>query len=128
MMSDLVGKSQQNEKTGIDIHFDRQIKVVHLSTQDFGGAGKAAYRLHKGLQSIGIDSNMIVLNKGSGDPSVRVLPNNYSESMASCLDVQAYNSPIWDGQNGRWLNPLATPSQVRILHPPLAIYCRLGVY
>ena len=104
MMSDLVGKSQQNEKTGIDIHFDRQIKVVHLSTQDFGGAGKAAYRLHKGLQSIGIDSNMIVLNKGSGDPSVRVLPNNYSESMASCLDVQAYNSPIWDGQNGRWHN------------------------
>ena len=30
MMSDLVGKSQQNEKTGIDIHFDRQIKVVRV--------------------------------------------------------------------------------------------------
>ena len=51
------------------------MKVVHLSTQDFGGAGKAAYRLHKGLQAIGVDSTFIVLDKKSGDPSVKVIPD-----------------------------------------------------
>ena len=51
------------------------MKIVHLCTMDFGGAGKAAYRLHKGLQSIGIDSTMLVISKKSNDTSVQVLPS-----------------------------------------------------
>jgi len=78
------------------------IKVVHLCAHDFGGAGNAAYRLHKGLQSIGVDSTMIALNKGGGDPSVKILPNDYLKSMASCLDDQVYNSPVWNRQEARW--------------------------
>jgi len=70
--------------------------------QDFGGAGKAAYRLHKGLQVIGVDSTMLVLNKRSGDSSVKVLPNDYSSGMTSCLNVSAYNSPVWNQQTVRW--------------------------
>jgi GT2 family glycosyltransferase/glycosyltransferase involved in cell wall biosynthesis/predicted O-methyltransferase YrrM/SAM-dependent methyltransferase len=42
---------------------------------DFGGAGKAAYRLHKGLQSLGIVSTMLVISKKTNDPSVLVLPS-----------------------------------------------------
>ncbi|GAB1409753.1 hypothetical protein MASR1M90_09070 [Desulfovibrionales bacterium] len=47
------------------------MKVVHLCTIDFGGAAKAAYRLHKGLQSTGIDSTMLVVCKKLDDPSVK---------------------------------------------------------
>jgi len=39
------------------------LKVVHLCSLDYGGAGKAAYRLHKGLQSIGIQSTMLVMER-----------------------------------------------------------------
>jgi glycosyltransferase involved in cell wall biosynthesis/Flp pilus assembly protein TadD/GT2 family glycosyltransferase/2-polyprenyl-3-methyl-5-hydroxy-6-metoxy-1,4-benzoquinol methylase len=78
------------------------LKVVQLCMQDFGGAGKAAYRLHKGLQSIGVDSTMLVLNKRTSDPSVKVLPNDYSKGMTSCLDTSTYNSPMWNQQAMRW--------------------------
>lgn len=40
------------------------MKVVHICTSDFdGGAAKAAYRLHKALLEMGIDSKMLVKNK-----------------------------------------------------------------
>jgi hypothetical protein len=36
------------------------MKVLHISTSDGGGAGKAALRLHEGLLLGGIDSKMLV--------------------------------------------------------------------
>ena len=38
-------------------------KVVHISTSDTGGAGLAAYRLHKALLSQGVESRMLVAFK-----------------------------------------------------------------
>lgn len=87
-------------------HNLKPIKVVHLSFQDSGGAGKAAYRLHKGLESIGFDSKMIVLNKKSRDPSVKVLPVSYLGRMQDCLNVSKYNSPISSQVNERWQKSL----------------------
>ncbi|MBW4633617.1 MAG: glycosyltransferase family 4 protein [Iphinoe sp. HA4291-MV1] len=47
------------------------MKVLHLSTSDIkGGAARAAYRLHQGLQNIGVSSQMLVLEKSSDDKSV----------------------------------------------------------
>lgn len=47
------------------------ITVLHLSTSDTdSGAGRAAYRLHKGLQSINVDSQMLVRAKFSFDRTV----------------------------------------------------------
>jgi len=47
------------------------MKILHLSTEDIaGGAARAAYRLHTGLQRLGHDSFMCVLNRRSKDPSV----------------------------------------------------------
>ena len=47
------------------------MKIVHLSTSDLdGGAARAAYRLNKGLQSIGVDSRMLVRAKSSVDKTV----------------------------------------------------------
>ena len=45
--------------------------VIHLNRSDLeGGAARAAYRLHVGLQKIGVDSRMLVDNKVSDDPHV----------------------------------------------------------
>lgn len=47
------------------------MKILHLSTEDdFGGAAKAAYRLHLGLREIGIDSQMLVKHKETKDPDI----------------------------------------------------------
>ena len=68
------------------------MKIVHLSTQDFGGAGKAAYRLHKGFQMIGIDSILVVMDKQSGDPSVKVIPDYKLTSVSYCNTMETYTS------------------------------------
>jgi glycosyltransferase involved in cell wall biosynthesis len=46
------------------------MNVLHLSTYDYGGAGKAAYRLHHNLRSCGYGSRMLVLYKHTDDPDV----------------------------------------------------------
>jgi glycosyltransferase involved in cell wall biosynthesis len=47
------------------------MKVVILNSSDTeGGAARAAYRLHQGLQGIGVSSQMLVKNKKSGEPNV----------------------------------------------------------
>lgn len=52
------------------------MNVVHVSTTDVqGGAARAAYRLHEGLDRYGVSSSMYVLNKSSDAPTVeRFIP------------------------------------------------------
>ncbi|HOJ38253.1 MAG TPA: glycosyltransferase family 4 protein [Ignavibacteriales bacterium] len=53
------------------------MKIVHLCTQDSGGAGIAAYRIHKSLLKLGLDSKMIVLNKTTDDNTVFRITDDY---------------------------------------------------
>jgi glycosyltransferase involved in cell wall biosynthesis len=47
------------------------IKPLLINTNDInGGAARAAYRLHRGLQNIGVDSQMLVEDKQSDDYTV----------------------------------------------------------
>lgn len=47
------------------------MNVLHLNQVDIkGGAARAAYRLHQGLQSIGVASQMLVEDKSSDDRTV----------------------------------------------------------
>lgn len=47
------------------------MKVIHLShTDGEAGAGRAAYRIHKSLCGLGIDSRMLVSQKYTSDPTV----------------------------------------------------------
>lgn len=47
------------------------MKILHVNTHDiFGGAARAAYRIHKGLQGIGLDSKMLVQTQLSDDKTV----------------------------------------------------------
>ncbi len=81
-------------------------KIVHLCSHDFGGAGKAAFRLHKGLMQIGVASTMFVANKNSGDPSVKGIPSKDSDKMIPSINVSSYQSPMWPQQRLRWENEL----------------------
>lgn len=47
------------------------MKVVHLShTDDGAGAGRAAYRIHRSLLSLGVDSTLLVSDKRTSDATV----------------------------------------------------------
>jgi len=47
------------------------MRILHINaTDNIGGAGRAAYRLHTGLRRIGQDSAMFVLRRSSSDPDV----------------------------------------------------------
>lgn len=51
-----------------------KIRVLSVCTSDVsGGAARAAYRIHQGVQSLGVDSRMLVKYKGSNDPTVHAL-------------------------------------------------------
>jgi glycosyltransferase involved in cell wall biosynthesis len=41
------------------------MKVLHISTNDYGGAGMAAIRLHSSLLKLGVDSKLLCLNKAT---------------------------------------------------------------
>ncbi len=46
------------------------MKILHLSESDTGGAGRATFRLHQGLQRLGINSQMLVQFKSSDERTV----------------------------------------------------------
>ena len=43
------------------------MNILHLATNDFGGAGKASLRIHSALQDEGVNSTLLVKNKGSSN-------------------------------------------------------------
>lgn len=59
------------------------MKILHCNTFDiYGGASRAAYRLHKGLQAHSVDSQMLVQNKRGDDWSVVAPVSNIEKGVA----------------------------------------------
>lgn len=55
------------------------MKIVTVSATDrIGGAGIAAYRLHRGLRQAGLEAEMLVMKKASADPSAHRLSSHLS--------------------------------------------------
>ncbi|MDQ5820506.1 MAG: glycosyltransferase family 4 protein [Actinomycetota bacterium] len=53
------------------------MNILHISESDAaGGAGRAAYKLHSGLNGLGHSSRMLVGRKVTADPAVRRLKRN----------------------------------------------------
>ena len=53
---------------------ERPLKVLSVCTSDSsGGAARAAYRIHKAVRDLGVDSRLFVKNKGTDDPTVLTL-------------------------------------------------------
>jgi hypothetical protein len=76
-----VGKSDSDKAVNTlrNIVRCRHLKVLNICSLDSGGAGIAAYRLHKGLQAAGVDSKMLTLGKVNHDDSI-ITTQNYSKS------------------------------------------------
>ncbi len=60
------------------------MKVLLVSNYDIkGGAARATYRLHEGLQSIAVNSQILVNDKSSNDENVRLMPPKLGEKFKS---------------------------------------------
>lgn len=68
------------------------MKVLSICTSDVsGGAARAAYRIHEGVRSLGVDSRLFVKDKGSQDPNVHELSefapeNSLSKALDWCIN------------------------------------------
>jgi glycosyltransferase involved in cell wall biosynthesis len=70
------------------------MKVVLINTSDIeGGAARAAYRLHQGLQGIGVSSQMLVKNNKSGAPNVILSQNGIGNKFDKIISTIS-NSPL----------------------------------
>jgi glycosyltransferase involved in cell wall biosynthesis len=70
------------------------MKVVLINTSDIeGGAARAAYRLHQGLQGIGVSSQMLVKNKKSGEPNVIMSQKGIANKFDKIISTIS-NSPL----------------------------------
>jgi glycosyltransferase involved in cell wall biosynthesis len=71
------------------------VKIVNISTYDIsGGAGRAAYRMHKQFQLQGVDSKMLVLDKTIDDTSVVAINTNKIGKLQSKISHNIDNIPL----------------------------------
>ena len=83
------------------------MKVLLVSESDIvGGAARAAYRLHSGLRSIGVDSRMLVQHKKTDDRFVTAprgrlsrTGNFWREKSRSLLKLQQTTNPVFHSLN-----------------------------
>ena len=102
------------------------MKILHLNTSDIsGGAARAAYRIHKGLQGISIDSKMLVQTKLSDDKIVIGPGNKVKRGLAllrPTFDSTFIN--IFSGGSKTifspaWLPFSGIPSQIKSISPDI---------
>ena len=70
------------------------MKILHLISQDSGGAGRAALRLHKALLDQNIESLMLVQNKTTDLPSVIRLANTKPQKIMEKLRPALATLPL----------------------------------
>jgi glycosyltransferase involved in cell wall biosynthesis len=92
------------------------MKVVHLSQTDAGaGAGRAAYRIHKSLLNMGVDSTLLVAEKRTEDPTVLVAAHGWSSRLRAraCQYLEAKLS----GSIGRHKSVFVSPTRFSHFDP-----------
>ncbi|NJM72931.1 MAG: glycosyltransferase [Scytonema sp. RU_4_4] len=100
------------------------MKVLHMSTYDSRGAGRSAYRLHQGLQSIGISSQLLVQARSSDDKTVIAPQTKLEKGIAklrpslSRLPLSFYPQREFTDYYPSWLPDTVHP-QVKQLNPDI---------
>ncbi|MFM6338646.1 MAG: glycosyltransferase family 4 protein [Dolichospermum sp.] len=101
------------------------MKPLVISTSDInGGAARAAYRLHQGLQNIAVDSQMLVQNKQSDDYTVIAPERKVSKGIGKLkptldsLPLQLYPQRDRSTYSVQWL-PDNLAAQVAQLNPDI---------
>jgi glycosyltransferase involved in cell wall biosynthesis len=97
------------------------VKVLHLNTYDTqGGAARAAYRLHQGLQAIGVDSQMLVKEKFSDNAAVFAPKITLSQGIARAkltfdtLPLKLYSQRDKTIFSLQWLPDRVVPRVIQI--------------
>ena len=101
------------------------MKVLHLNTSDIsGGAARAAYRLHKGLVNIGLDSQMLVQDKTSDDRNVIGSQTKLEKGWAkirptlNAIPLQLYRQRDRTPYSVQWL-PSKMNSKIKSIAPDI---------
>lgn len=101
------------------------MKSVLLSTYDIqGGAAQAAYRLHQGLQEIGVTSQVLVQNKTSDDSHVNGPRSKLNKTIAFLrpgidgLPLALYKKRTDDRYSLGWL-PENRVQQINLIQPDI---------
>jgi glycosyltransferase involved in cell wall biosynthesis len=99
------------------------MKVLLLNTSDItGGAARAAYRLHQGLQGIGVSSQMLVQEKSSADRAVIAPQTRLAQGIArmkltfDALPLKFYRQRDTTTFSLQWL-PDGSASKISKLKP-----------
>lgn len=83
------------------------MKVVHVTTMDFGGAGMAVIRIHEALLNQGVDSKILVLTKITNTPGViSYLPKKSNKYIQGILSrIENVRRRLWELRNpiARWV-------------------------
>jgi glycosyltransferase involved in cell wall biosynthesis len=102
------------------------MKIVHVNTSDIsGGAARAAYRIHKGLQRIGVDSKMLVQSKLSDDKTVIGPDGKIKKGFAKLRPTldSAVKKLFSGGSNtiffSAWLPFSGIPSRIKSIAPDI---------
>ncbi|HEB87031.1 MAG TPA: glycosyltransferase [Gammaproteobacteria bacterium] len=100
------------------------MKVLHVCTEaQLGGAGIAAYRLHKGLRSLNIDSMMLVNKQALREDGIHG-PSNTADKMAARLvpvldRIPGYFSALpADRTSASWM-PNRLPGRINAIKPDI---------
>ncbi|GBE29169.1 D-inositol 3-phosphate glycosyltransferase [bacterium BMS3Bbin04] len=91
-----------DESKQVHVKKSSRKKIVILSMSDSGGAGTAAWRLHRGLLNAGTESTMIVGTKKRQDPTVRVLPLGAGNGGDLKLLDEDPSNAVWKHAAERW--------------------------
>lgn len=70
---------------------EKKLKIVHISTYSYGGAGRAAYRIHEALLKNGVDSTFLSLD----NTSFKKINDNLITTQ------KLYTPPFWERQKNR---------------------------
>lgn len=69
------------------------MKILHINTVDnAGGAARAAYRLHRGLTDIGVDSHMLVAKKNSNSMRIHA-PSTKRDKVK--IKLNSLSDSVW---------------------------------
>jgi glycosyltransferase involved in cell wall biosynthesis len=91
------------------------MKVLLLNTSDAeNGSARAAYRLHRGLQSIGVTSQMLVQSKSTNEPTVTAPKTNLSVGIARTkISFDALPLKVYPQRQDTTFSLQWTPDRVR---------------
>ena len=72
------------------------MRILHITTSDTGGAGRAAYRLHRGLQHAGHQSAMLVAQRHGDDTAVWCSRNGLARVPTRLAQHLTSRGPGWE--------------------------------